>query len=125
VRLVGEARRQRQLDLTAPVQAQLEAYNRRDLEAFLACYAPDCRMEDGAGAVMAADREAMRPSYAALFANSPDLHLDVPTRIVAGSYVIDEEHGTGARLPGFSEEVHGAVVYRVADGLIRHVRVLM
>ena len=52
------------LDPTAPVRAQLEAYNRRDLEAFLACYAPDCRMEDGAGAVLAADRDAMRPQYA-------------------------------------------------------------
>ena len=115
----------RTLDLTAPVQAQLEAYNRRDLEAFLACYAPDCRMEDGAGAVMAADREAMRPLYAALFANSPELHVDVPTRIVAGSYVLDEEYVTGAHLPGFPEEVHGVAVYHVADGLIRHVRVLM
>jgi hypothetical protein len=113
------------LDPTAPVRAQLEAYNRRDLEAFLACYAPDCRMEDGAGAVVAADREAMRTQYAGLFADSPDLHAEVPTRIVVGGYVIDEEHVTGARLPGFPEAVHAVAVYRVADGLIRHVRVLM
>jgi hypothetical protein len=112
-------------DAVAPVQAQLEAFNRRDLEAFLACYAPECRMEDGAGTVLAADRDAMRPLYAELFANSPDLHVDVPTRIVAGSYVVDEEYGTGFRMPGFPEKPHGAVVYRVADGLIRHVRTLM
>ena len=113
------------LDPTAPVQAQLDAYNRRDLEAFLACYAPDCRMEDGAGAVLAADRAAMRPQYARLFADGPDLHADVPTRIVVGGYVIDEEHVTGARQPGFPEAAHAAAVYRVADGLIRHVRVLL
>ena len=60
-----------------------------------------------------------------MFAGSPDLYAEVPARIVVGGYVIDEERVTGARLPGFPEAVHAAVVYRVADGLIRHVRVLL
>jgi ketosteroid isomerase-like protein len=32
-----------------PVQEQLDAYNARDLERFLACYHPDAVVEDSAG----------------------------------------------------------------------------
>ncbi len=31
------------------VQRQLDAYNARDVEAFLACYTADCVIEDGEG----------------------------------------------------------------------------
>jgi hypothetical protein len=36
-----------------PVQEQLDAYNARDLERFLACYHPDAVVEDSAGAGLA------------------------------------------------------------------------
>ena len=43
-----------------PVQAQLDAYNARDLERFLACYASEIVIEDGAGQRLAEGLEIGR-----------------------------------------------------------------
>lgn len=107
-----------------PVQQQLDAYNARDLEAFLACYAPDVAVEDAAGVRMMEGREGMRAVYGPLFANSPDLHAEVVTRIAVGAFVVDEERVRGLNLPGFPAEMHAAMVYQVRDGQIVHVRLL-
>lgn len=104
-----------------PVQAQLDAYNARDLEAFVACYAPDVVMEDGQGQVMLRGHEAMRGVYGRLFSGSPELNCRLVSRIRVGPYVLDEERVTGFGGPG---EVHAVAVYRVEDDLIVHVRML-
>lgn len=44
---------------------------------------------------------------------------------MAGDYVIDEEHGSGIVMAGFPPTEHIAVVYRVRDGLIHDVILLM
>ena len=106
-------------------QAQLDAYNAGDLEAFLACYAEDTQIEDGEGNVIMADRNAMRALYQTLFDQSPELHCDLRSRITTGRFVVDEEYVTGANLEGFPSEAHAIVIYRIEDGLIRHVRMLM
>jgi hypothetical protein len=67
---------------------------------------------------------ALRATYGALFANSPALRAEVPTRIRVGEFVIDEERVTGLNLPDLPPEMHAAVVYRVRDGRVAHVRVL-
>ena len=108
-----------------PVQEQLDAYNARDLERFLACYDPQIVFEDGTGQRLSQGVEAMRASYSVLFANSPDLHAEVPTRICAGEFVVDDEHVTGLNLPGVPAEQHVAVVYRVRGDRIIHVRLLV
>jgi hypothetical protein len=69
--------------------------------------------------------EAMREWYGTLFRNSPQLKADIPRRIVTGDYVIDEEIGSGIVMAGFPPEAHIAVVYRVRDGLIDDVVLLM
>ena len=107
-----------------PVQEQLDAYNARDLERFLACYGEDAVVEDAAGQRLMDGREALRATYGALFANSPELRAVVPTRIRVGDFVIDEERVTGLNLPGLPPAMHAAVVYRVRDGLIVQVRLL-
>ena len=106
-------------------QAQLDAYNARDLEAFLECYAEETQVEDGDGNVLMGDKEAMRGLYGTLFNQSPDLHCELRSRIDLGRFVVDEESVTGANLEGFPPEAHAAVIFRIEDGLIRHVRVLM
>ncbi|MCD8502422.1 MAG: nuclear transport factor 2 family protein [Bacillaceae bacterium] len=78
-----------------PAQKQLEAYNNRDLEAFLACYSEDCVVEDAEGKVLMANKEEMRTRYKELFEQSPDLHCRLVSRIVVGDYVLDEENVTG------------------------------
>jgi uncharacterized protein (TIGR02246 family) len=107
------------------VAAQVEAYNARDLERFLACYAPDVVVEDGTGQVLMRGHEAMRGMYGQLFAASPELHCDIRQRIRVGAYVVDEEAVTGFHLDGFPTELNAAAVYRVEDGRIAHVRLLI
>jgi hypothetical protein len=103
-----------------PVEEQLAAYNAHDLERFLACYTADAIIEDEANARLMVGHVAMRPAYAALFANSPNLHAEVPTRKRVGDFVVDEERVTG--LPGRADPLHAVVVYRLREGMIMHVR---
>lgn len=107
-----------------PVQQQLDAYNARDLDAFLACYAPDVVVETAAGQRMMEGRDGMRAVYGPLFANSSDLRAEVVARIAVGEFVVDEERVRGLNLPGFPAEMHAAMVYHVRGGQIVHVRLL-
>ena len=103
-----------------PVQAQLDAYNARDVDGFIACYATDCIFEDGARQRLMATHNEMRARYTALFAASPELHCELVRRTLIGAYVIDEERITG-RVPEMKRAV---VIYHVENGLIHHVRFL-
>jgi hypothetical protein len=105
-----------------PVNEQLEAYNTRNLERFLACYAQDVVVEDGSGTRLMQRREAMRATYAKLFAKNSDLHAEVVNRIRVGDFVIDEERVTG--MQGMSEPVHAAVIYPLRDDATTQVRML-
>ncbi|MDF2626567.1 MAG: hypothetical protein K0R39_398 [Symbiobacteriaceae bacterium] len=103
-----------------PVRAQLDAYNARDVERFIACYTPDVVIEDGAGNLLMQGHDAMRQRYGPMFAKFPDLHCRLASRIRIGDYVVDEERITG-RSPG---EEHAVAIYRVEGDLITHVRFL-
>ena len=103
------------------VERQVRAYNERNLEEFLACYAEAVVVEDGDGAVLTSGREEMRERYGRLFASSPSLHCEIVTRIRIGSYVVDEERVTG-RPDG---DLHAVAIYRLdGNGLIDRVRLL-
>jgi hypothetical protein len=103
------------------VERQVRAYNERDLEEFVDCYADDVVVEDGDGGILIRGRDEMRERYGRLFVRSPDLHAEILTRIRVGSYVIDEERVTG-RPDG---DMHAVAVYRLdGDGLIDRVRLL-
>lgn len=99
-----------------PVQAQLEAYNRRDLRAFLACYAEDACIRDGRGVVLFHGHDAIRERYRSLFKRNPELHASIKGRLRAGAWTVDEE-----RVVIDGEPVHVLVAYRVDTGLIRDV----
>jgi hypothetical protein len=107
---------------TDPVEAQLLAYNARDIDAFLACYTADCRAEDGEGHLLFAGHAEMRERYGAMFAASSDLHARIVNRTHIGRYVLDEEEITG-RVP---ELRRALAIYRLTPdgGLIEHVRFL-
>jgi hypothetical protein len=111
-------------EATDVVDRQVAAYRDRDLERFLACYARDVRVRDFDGNVLMDGLEAMRGQYGSLFRDSPELKVDIPSRIEAGDHVIDEEYGSGIVMAGFPSEGHFAVVYRVRDGLITDVILL-
>ena len=105
-----------------PVERQVDAYNRRDIDAFLACYAPDTVIEDASGSVVMRGRDAMRTAYSELFRTSPRLRAEVTTRIRIGDHVIDEERVTGRR--GSSDDLRAVAIYHVANDLIDRVRLI-
>lgn len=101
-----------------PVATHIHAHNERDLDGFVACFAPDCVVEDARGNVVARGRAEIRARFEPVFAASADLHCEIVYRTRVGEYVVDEEHITG-RPEG---EVRGVVVSHVRDGLIDHQR---
>ena len=106
------------MQIIDPVEAQLVAYNNRDVETFLACYTATCAIEDADGNRLMTGHTEMRAVYSKMFASSPQLHAKIIHRIRIGNHVIDEEEITG-RVPDFRRAV---AIYRVANHLIDHVR---
>jgi uncharacterized protein (TIGR02246 family) len=107
------------------VDRQIAAFRARDTDAFLACYAKDAKIRDFDGNVMADGLEGLREFYGPIFRDSPQLSMQIPHRIAAGDYVIDEEQGSGLNAPGYPSTMHGIAVYRVRDDLIQDVLLLL
>jgi hypothetical protein len=78
------------------VDGQVAAYRDRDLERFFGYYAADVKVKAFDGHVLIDGLEAMRGQCGPLFRGSPQLRADIPRRIVAGDYVIDEEDTSAA-----------------------------
>ena len=102
------------------VQAQVDAFNRRDVDAFMAHYAPNAIHFGFPSDTTFAGAARIRAHYAELFSD-PDasrLHATVRKRMVQGRYVIDEEYIVG--LPADDPHV-SVIIYEVVGGLIRNV----
>jgi hypothetical protein len=112
-------------DATDLVDRQIAAYRDRDLDGFVSCYAGNVKIRDFAGTVLMDGREGIRARYGPLFRDSPQLRVEIPRRMVAGEYVIDEEEISGFVMAGSPPSIHAVVVYLVRDGLIREVMLIM
>ena len=100
------------------VQAQLEAYNAQDLEAFCACFSADAVLAELNSVVTHADKAAVRRRYAELFAQYPKNHAELINRIEVGNVVVDEERIE--RAPG-EAPFRAIAIYTVKSGLIARV----
>jgi len=98
---------------TALVEQQAEAYNRRDLEAFLAPYSEDIDLYEFPDKRQAVGKAAMRQGYKPLFEKFPELHCESINRMVFGNTVIVHERVTG--LPKLIEAI---AIYTIKDGKI-------
>jgi hypothetical protein len=98
------------------VQAQLDAYNTKDVDALLAAYAADAELYTLHGERLAKGHEQLRARFLARFAE-PDLHAKVISRTVVGNVVADAELVT-RNLPEGRGTVEMLCIYEVADGLI-------
>ena len=105
------------LSATAVVQRQLDAYNARDLDAWLATYAPGAEQFELPAKLLAIGHEAIRSRMAQRF-EEPDLHAHLIQRMVAGNVVVDYEIVT-RNFPGGVGDVELVCVYVVEEGLIR------
>ena len=101
------------------VQRQVEAYNARDIDAFLSFYAEDVtiyRLPEGE--ISWASREAMRARYAKRFEENPELNCVITNRTVHGNWVVDHELVTGVK---DRPRIRAVATYEVRNGLIQNV----
>jgi hypothetical protein len=110
-------------DTEAIVQAQLEAYNAHDIDAFVATYADDAQIFEHPATLLADGSAQIRERYAARF-KEPNLRAEIVKRIVMGNRVIDHERvaRTFPEGPGLSEAV---AIYEVQNGRIAKVWLVM
>ncbi|OYX48656.1 MAG: hypothetical protein B7Y90_09485 [Alphaproteobacteria bacterium 32-64-14] len=100
--------------------AQLVAYNARDLAAFMALFADDAWLEDlPAGQRHATGRPAITEIYRARFGDNPSLHCVVHSTMDLGDFAIDHETVTGLSDGG---QIDCIAMYEVRGGLIQSVR---
>jgi len=76
------------------VQRQLEAYNARNIEAFLDTYSDNIKLYNFPQQLTTDGKVAMRDRFSNFFKNTPDLHCEIKNRIIKGNKVIDEEYVT-------------------------------
>ena len=103
----------------AVAQQQANAYNARDLEAFLSFYAPDVQAFTFPDRLMGKGIDSMRRNYGRLFEQTPQLHVEIVNRMHLGNTVIDQELVRGMSSSGPVEVI---AIYRVTDGRIDRVR---
>ncbi|MDT0554553.1 nuclear transport factor 2 family protein [Patiriisocius hiemis] len=101
---------------TIIVDRQLEAYNNRDIDAFMKTYTQDIKLYNFPKNLSSKGQEPMRESFQGFFSSTPDLHCEIKNRIVIGNKVIDEEYIT-ANGQNFS----AVAIYEIENGLIAKV----
>ena len=99
------------------VQAQLAAYNAKDIDALLATYAADAEQFTLHGERIAKGHDEMRPRFLARFAE-PDLHARLLSRTAMGNVVVDLELIT-RNFPEGRGSLEMLCVYEVKDGRIQ------
>jgi len=102
------------------VQRQLNAYNARNIDAFLEPYADDIEFYDYPNKPLGKGKESLRKLYTALFARFPGLHCELKAREVQGNIVIDQESVTGIG----KSTIGGIVIYHVENNRIKKVYIV-
>ena len=102
----------------AAVQKQLDAYNARDIDAFMSVWADDAQYFSHPSSLLASGATAIRERHVARF-NEPNLHGALINRVTLGNTVVDHERVTRTfpEGPGVVEVV---AIYDVQDGKIRN-----
>jgi len=97
-------------------QQQLDAYNLRDIEAFLEPYADDVEVYTFPNTLNYKGKETMRKRYGKMFKNVPNLHCELENRIVKGNVVIDKE-----RVQFNDKIIEALAIYHIENNKIKKV----
>jgi len=104
----------------ALVQRQLNAYNARNIEAFMEPYADDIEFYDYPDKLLGKGKDALRKVYSAVFNKFTALHCELKGRMVQGSVVIDNE-----KVAGIGKGViNGIVIYNIENNKIKKVYIV-
>jgi hypothetical protein len=104
------------------VQAQVNAYNAQDLEAFLSMYAEDAVVAKPGGEVLLSGKPALRERYGGLFRRFPLNRVRIAERRTEGGGRVEDHEIISGRSPEKPDPWDvGWVRYDVEGGLIRRV----
>lgn len=95
------------------VQRQLNAYNARNIDAFLATYSDNVELYNFPDSAMGKGKEMMRSVYGNMFKNVKYLHCEIVDRIKLNNTIIDHE-----RVKFDDKVVEAVAIYEVKDGKI-------
>ena len=109
-----------EIDDAAGVLARLErATNAHDVNALVACFAPDYRNETPAHPARSfTGREQVRRNWEQIFAAIPDLTAKVLRSAVSGDEAWTEWEHRGTRRDGSMHVMRGVVIFGVSNGLL-------
>ncbi len=100
----------------AVIARQLDAYNARDIAAFMACWAPNAQMLAHPDTLLASGHDEIRARHVLRF-QEPDLHAELLSRTVLDNRVVDRERVT-RNFPEGKGRVDVVAIYEVLGGLI-------
>ncbi|NNE76455.1 MAG: SnoaL-like domain-containing protein [Pricia sp.] len=100
----------------AIVQNQLDAYNARNISAFLNTYSDDVQVFNFPNELSYAGKEKMKLHYESFFNSTPDLNCEIKNRIIIGNKVIDKELVTVN-----GDTFKAVAIYEVENGKISKV----
>ncbi len=98
---------------TVIVQKQVEAFNKRDLKAFVSCYRNNVLVQRFPNDTMYVGRVDMTANYRRFYENTKEAKVEVTNRIRLRNKVIDEETSTVNGRKG-----HQVALYEIKNGLI-------
>ncbi len=98
------------------VQAQVDAYNAHDLDAFVATYAEGVQLFEHPSTLLAEGKARLRERYAGRFADAI-LHAEIAKRIVMGNTVVDHEK-VRRTFPEGTGTIEAVAIYEVSGGRI-------
>lgn len=110
--------KERMIELAA---AQLDAYNKRDIDTFCTYFHPKVQVWrlNGDPTKTCDNITTFRQMYQDRFENNPKLHCELRSRTVLNDSILDEEWVTGVE--GAQTPNHVVAIYGFKDNLISHV----
>ncbi len=100
--------------VVALADAQLRAYNARDLDAFCACYAEDVVVLDADGQVTLRGMAAFRQRYQALFSGHAQVEAHILGRVTLSPHLVELERWHRRKTPDAPTET-GLVLVRYTE----------
>lgn len=116
------------MDLPSPTPSEVvdrlaAATNAHDLDALVACFAPDYVNETPAHPSRGfTGRDQVRRNWSQIFASIADVSCDVVARAVDGDRVWSEWEMRGTLPDGSPHLMRGVLVFAVRDGLVQSLR---
>ncbi|KJY94547.1 hypothetical protein TW73_18225 [Pseudoalteromonas piscicida] len=110
--------------MTAIVEQQLAAYNKRDIDAFVATYHDDVEIHYFPGGIAYSGKEKLKKTYTQLFSRVTCLSAKISNREIQGRFVVDTEVIEFCLMRDgeeYKSNYKAIATYEVVDGLIKRV----